>query len=204
MTEEHVDVKSRILLAARKLFARQGFDRTTNRQICEEANANIALISYHFGGKEKVFSAIFDSMYEENSLQHLANNIDHPIETMRAIIYEVTKYRYKNPEVISILQQEIMTNSPRMKFIQQKVLPIWLLLREALIRGKEAQIFHFQSLDNTLFFILGAILFHRDNQYFAPLLTEKERPFEELWMEQYRFIMRGLGVSEEELEKNLP
>lgn len=201
MIEEHVDVKSRILLAARKLFAKQGFDRTTNRQICEEANANIALISYHFGGKEKVFAAIFESMYEEHKLQHYANHLDDPIETLKAMVYEVTKYRYENPEVISILKQEIVTNSPRMKFIQQKVLPIWTLLKELLKKGKEEQIFRYQSLDNTLFFILGALLFHGNNQYFAPLLTEKEQPFEELWKEQCLFILRGLGVGEEEIQK---
>ncbi|WP_027093923.1 TetR family transcriptional regulator [Cohnella thermotolerans] len=30
-------------MAAKKLFSRQGFDGTTIRQICEEANANVAL-----------------------------------------------------------------------------------------------------------------------------------------------------------------
>ena len=48
-------MKIRILLAAKKLFAKQGFDGTSVRQICEEAGANVALVSYYFGGKEKVF-----------------------------------------------------------------------------------------------------------------------------------------------------
>lgn len=63
MDTEQSDVKLRILLAARKLFARQGFDRTTVRQICEEAGVNLALVSYHFGGKEKVFYALFERIF---------------------------------------------------------------------------------------------------------------------------------------------
>lgn len=54
------DSKLRILQSAKSLFASHGFDRTTVRQICEDADVNIALVSYHFGGKEKVFQALFE------------------------------------------------------------------------------------------------------------------------------------------------
>ncbi|MFC4768110.1 TetR family transcriptional regulator [Effusibacillus consociatus] len=63
MQDQQQDVKMRILLAAKKLFAKQGFDGTSVRQICEEAGANVALVSYHFGGKENVFHALFDTFF---------------------------------------------------------------------------------------------------------------------------------------------
>src|SRR5690606_12967266 len=56
--EQDADAKQRILHAAKRLFATQGFDGTTVRQICEEASANVALVSYYFGGKEKVFEEV--------------------------------------------------------------------------------------------------------------------------------------------------
>lgn len=63
MGSEENDVKLRILQAAKKLFAQQGFNATTVRQICEEAGANVSLVSYYFGGKDKVFEALFKEYF---------------------------------------------------------------------------------------------------------------------------------------------
>lgn len=48
-----------ILEAAEKLFASQGFHGTSVRDIAQEADVNIAMISYYFGSKEKLIEAIF-------------------------------------------------------------------------------------------------------------------------------------------------
>lgn len=37
------------MLAAKSFFARHGFEGTSLRKICEEAGANISLVSFHFG-----------------------------------------------------------------------------------------------------------------------------------------------------------
>lgn len=44
-----------ILIAAGKLFAQNGFDRTTVRDIAAEARADPALVVRYFGGKEALF-----------------------------------------------------------------------------------------------------------------------------------------------------
>ena len=41
-----------LVMAALKLFGRQGFDGTSTREIATAANANIGSIAYHFGGKD--------------------------------------------------------------------------------------------------------------------------------------------------------
>lgn len=48
-----------IMEAAEKLFAEKGFAGTTVRDISEEANVNLAMISYYFGSKEKLLEDIF-------------------------------------------------------------------------------------------------------------------------------------------------
>lgn len=47
-----------ILQAAEKLFAEEGFDGASIRNIAREANVNIAMISYYFGSKEKLLEAL--------------------------------------------------------------------------------------------------------------------------------------------------
>ena len=49
-----------LVLAALKLFGRQGFDGTSTREIATAANANIGSIAYHFGGKEGLRLAAAD------------------------------------------------------------------------------------------------------------------------------------------------
>ena len=46
-----------ILIEAEKLFSEQDFDAVSVRDIAKEANVNIAMISYYFGSKEKLFEA---------------------------------------------------------------------------------------------------------------------------------------------------
>lgn len=48
-----------ILDAAERLFARQGHDKTSMRQITAEADVNLASINYHFGSKEQLIQAVF-------------------------------------------------------------------------------------------------------------------------------------------------
>jgi len=51
--------KERILDAAERLFARNGFYGVSVRDITEAAGVDVALVSYHFGGKRELFAAVF-------------------------------------------------------------------------------------------------------------------------------------------------
>src|SRR5262245_16107260 len=55
MTTE--DTKTRLLDAAGQIFADRGFEAATIREICQQANANIAAINYYFGDKEQLYVA---------------------------------------------------------------------------------------------------------------------------------------------------
>jgi AcrR family transcriptional regulator len=53
------ETKERILDAAEKLFAREGFHCTSLRAITREARVNLAAVNYHFGSKDALLSAVF-------------------------------------------------------------------------------------------------------------------------------------------------
>ena len=52
--------RRRLLEAAAEVFAAEGFRNATIQQICTRAGANIAAAHYHFGGKEGLYTAVFD------------------------------------------------------------------------------------------------------------------------------------------------
>jgi AcrR family transcriptional regulator len=64
--------KERILDAAERLFARHGFYGVSVRDITEEAGVDVALVSYHFGGKRELFTAVFQRRAELLNPERLA------------------------------------------------------------------------------------------------------------------------------------
>jgi AcrR family transcriptional regulator len=52
------DTKDRILDAAEKLIAEQGYASTSLRQIIAEAGVNLASVHYHFGSKEELLDGL--------------------------------------------------------------------------------------------------------------------------------------------------
>lgn len=54
------DTKARILDAAERLFADNGFRSTSMRDITQEAGVNLAAVNYHFGSKEALMVAVLE------------------------------------------------------------------------------------------------------------------------------------------------
>src|ERR1700675_3405038 len=52
------DTKTKILNAAEKLFALNGFDATSLRDITAEAQVNLAAVNYHFQSKDSLIDAV--------------------------------------------------------------------------------------------------------------------------------------------------
>jgi AcrR family transcriptional regulator len=51
--------RERLLQAGLRLFANQGFAKTSTRELAEAANVNVASISYYFGDKAGFYRAVF-------------------------------------------------------------------------------------------------------------------------------------------------
>lgn len=59
------DTKQRLLQAARRVFSGQGLQSATVREICDLAEANVAAVSYHFGGKEELYVAVLHDYIQD-------------------------------------------------------------------------------------------------------------------------------------------
>lgn len=75
--------------SAETLFADKGFSGTSVRDIAETAGVNLAMISYYFGSKEKLFEAMFLHRSESFKLQletMLQNKELEPMEKVENLI----------------------------------------------------------------------------------------------------------------------
>ena len=55
-----ISTRDLLIQAATRLFAEHGFDGTSVRDITEASGCNAAMVSYHFGGKEGLYSACIE------------------------------------------------------------------------------------------------------------------------------------------------
>ena len=62
---KNIKKKRKIIEAASRLFAEQGYDGTTTVQIVKEAGATEPLLYYHFKDKEDLFTTILMSAFEQ-------------------------------------------------------------------------------------------------------------------------------------------
>lgn len=192
MAEPELDMKMKILLAAKKLFAKNGYDATSVRQICEEAGANVALVSYYFGGKESVFYEIFNQFFPKNKLIDFFS-IEDPIVGIRTIIQGVIEIRSADPQMNTLMQMEIITITPRVEKMRELVYPLWKKVRDLLEKGRQDGIFHFESLDSTLMFVLGSIFFYKQREFFELMFTEERPDTQTLIAQTTAYVMNALG-----------
>ncbi|MDA3963508.1 MAG: TetR/AcrR family transcriptional regulator [Planctomycetota bacterium] len=92
--EDTADTRRALLDAATVLFAEQGFDGTSLRNITERAGTNIASVNYHFGSKDGLITAVLTDLIGPVNQERLARldalNDDAPLEAvLRAFIEPV-------------------------------------------------------------------------------------------------------------------
>jgi AcrR family transcriptional regulator len=104
-----------LMKCAEDLFARQGYDGTSVKEIADAAGVNISLISYHFKGKEGLYRACLETfgrsrldvakrlLEPANSSAELRIRVDMFVEEMFAAYAE-------NPAVCKIIQREADLN----------------------------------------------------------------------------------------------
>lgn len=197
MGELDLDVKARILLAAKHLFASKGYDGTSVRQICDSASANIALISYHFGGKEQLFHALLVKYFPIRQLKEMEQLKGSPVKALEYYIEQVSDYRAREPEMIRIIKMELEMNSPRLVTIQEHMFPLWLELKRILEQGKREGVFQYDCLSRTTFYIISMMLFNPGGQYWSPLFDDDEEAHKKTHSQEFtQFVKRALCVRE--------
>lgn len=107
-----------LLEAAKKLFAKHGFDGTTVRALADEAGVNFALVNYYFESKDGLYRAVI----KEFGLEKLAvaqrllqspNTLEEFRVRLRMFVEEMMVSHIEEPDLTKVVHQECESGAPR-------------------------------------------------------------------------------------------
>jgi AcrR family transcriptional regulator len=107
------DKREHIISTAMKLFAEQGFEGTSIRDIAEKADVNVAMVNYYFGTKEKLFEKIveYKSASTRGVLDEITNNKSLSwFQKIEAIIDSYIERLFTHRVFHRLIQQELILN----------------------------------------------------------------------------------------------
>lgn len=157
------DAKRCILESAAKLFSKLGLDRTSTRDISKESQANISLISYHFGGKEGLYKEVIrefalkikkqvDPQIVEIKNKPLTKELF--IKEIEFMVGNIISIRTAHPEISMILSREKIEGMPLSRDVHEEV--FYPLIKNFFHMFTEAQKKNIvkPSLNPAVFFLL--------------------------------------------------
>jgi TetR/AcrR family transcriptional regulator, regulator of cefoperazone and chloramphenicol sensitivity len=113
--EDGAQTRQQLLEVAGRVFAERGYVDATSKEICERANANIAAVNYHFGGKDGLYAAVLEEAHARllsidivtEITQAKASAADKLRLLLRKIVGEVAK-RDAGAWELRVLSRELM------------------------------------------------------------------------------------------------
>lgn len=157
-----------IMSKALEIFAEQGFDSTSVRDIAQQAEVNVAMISYYFGSKDKLLEAIFKN--HTDKIKHKIASIMHsktlaPLEKVDHIIDTYIKVIGENRLFHRLLMREqlLAKSGPLYDSIRDMKMRNRSLIEAAVKSGQKAGVFQ-KDIDVSM---LSVTLFGSVNHYIS-------------------------------------
>ena len=136
-----VETHARLLESASRLFAERGFGKVTVREICRDADANVAAVSYHFRDKLGLYMAVVDAALETirrandatmdvPATASAAERIRHYVRTY---LPRIIRAEGRTERIHKLMRHEMAEPTPAARLIvEQIIVPRIDFLREAI------------------------------------------------------------------------
>jgi len=152
-----------ILNSAAKLFSKLGIDRTSTRDISKDSNANISLISYHFGGKEGLYKQVIKefALKVQEQMKPVVDQFDLKQMTresfekeIQTMVRNMISIRASHPEILKILAREKLEGMPLSRDVHEEIFYPLIQKFYELFRAAQKKNIVRQGLDPAVFFLL--------------------------------------------------
>jgi AcrR family transcriptional regulator len=131
MRENGAQTRQQLLEVAGRVFAERGYVNATSKEICEQANANIAAVNYHFNGKDGLYAAVLEEAHSRlvsidivtEITRSTASAADKLRLLFRKIVGEVAN-RNDGAWELRVLSRELLAPTPLMDgMMRNQVMP---------------------------------------------------------------------------------
>ena len=97
--------QDRLLLAAKELFARNGYERTSTAAIARRAETSESQLMRHFGGKRGLLNAIFDRGWSVLNVQIDRRRVKaaDPVSAMQSVLTSVIEALHRDEDLAYLL-----------------------------------------------------------------------------------------------------
>ncbi|MFM2206509.1 MAG: hypothetical protein RL213_484 [Bacteroidota bacterium] len=150
-----------LLDKAEELFSEHGFEGTSVRQLAGAAGVNVAMISYYFGSKEKLFDALVEDRTAaiRDRLKDLNEQTIAPVERLEEMIRLYVDRFVSRPRFHKLLHHEVAVNCR--PGLQQSVAAVLMRnvneLRRILQDGIREGVFREVDIDLTIVSLVGTV-----------------------------------------------
>jgi TetR/AcrR family transcriptional regulator len=156
------DPRKRILTAAAETFARVGFEGARIDDIAERAGVNKAMLYYHVGDKESLYTVVLTETFDRGFLTIDAASASamSPGDKLQSIVNAFARFGSENPVFIPIVLREIASGGEHLPdAMVVRMAGIFRLVAETLHEGMEAGVFRKKDPLLTHVSIAGSIMF---------------------------------------------
>ena len=161
-----IDTSQRLLIEARRSFATEGFDATTNKKLAQSVGITTAAIYHYFPSKVEMYVAVFKDV-QELVCQTIQSSISQDVEISEKIskmVDALAALTVREPAVVSFVLS-VSSEAHRHPEVLEAVLPvrgqISAILLEmcntAVNRGEINSDISAQSLEDMLIVILAGL-----------------------------------------------
>jgi TetR/AcrR family transcriptional regulator len=125
-----IETRLAILDAALDLFSERSFDGATTRSIAERAGVTQPLLNYHFAGKEELWRAAVDALFERfrTSMQERLSGLRgvDDVTIAQLLVRHFVEFSAANPQLHRIIMQESKHESGRLDWlVETHVRPLY-------------------------------------------------------------------------------
>jgi AcrR family transcriptional regulator len=181
---DSADTRSRLLIEARRSFAIEGFDATTNKSLAKAAGITTAAIYHYFPSKVELYVAVFSDV-QQMVCDTIQKSVDQELEITKNIssmIDALAELTVREPAVVSFVLS-VSAEAHRHPELMQAILPtggrigriLLQIATEAVERGEVNDEISAQSLEDMLMVVLAGLarfnMVYRDAKRTAALIN---------------------------------
>lgn len=158
---EKMTKREQILEVAEELIAENGFSGTSVRALAAKAGINVAMISYYFGSKEKLFEALVEyrAGFLRGKFQTLNKEVEDPMERINQMIDAYVDRIFSHHRFHRILHRQMLSTKTTVN--SENIIGILLRnseeVKKVLREGEHKKIFRKVDVEFTIAMLIGTL-----------------------------------------------